>query len=174
MLIEAFQQVYFLSLTEELIFILTILFPGSPLSLNAGTCEQLCCKVLQPACVDWGSHADTTKPATNNRQMTFGFRRSGCRKLDFNLWHFDSFEQETKGQMISHMLDHKQENPIKSDRGYAWQTHPLCAVLLCRACFLSLSMSAQFWLISKSCLGCALTQRKFVIFLCAFISCNDN
>lgn len=30
--------------------------------------------------------------------------------------------ERQKGQMISHMLDPKQENPIKSDGGFAWQT----------------------------------------------------
>lgn len=35
---EAFQQVYFLSLTEELIFILIMLFPGSLLSLKPSAC----------------------------------------------------------------------------------------------------------------------------------------
>lgn len=95
-------------------------------------------------------------------------------KVGLSIVTFDSFERETKGPMISPMLDHKQDNPIKSDRGYAWQTYSSRGKMMIRFQFEAMPCCALFCFVTfvfphypcppncwpKSCLGCALTQWK--------------
>lgn len=153
-----------LSLTEECI-----------MPFNTGTCNQPCCEVLQPACVDCRNHADAAKPVTDCR-----FASSGWIKLNFNLLHFDSFKSKGADD-FPHAEAHTHTSnkmPFSQNPDYAWQTSSRTKAMIrfkleaipCRALFGFVGfVLARYpcppsfgWYLNLV-WDVALTQRKFVL-----------
>lgn len=109
---------------NRLIFIYIIIpLPGFLLSPVAGTCEQLCSEGINFSLVVLTvgiMQTQQNQPQTADN-WPLSWCRSGCGKLDFHLWHFDSLERELKGQTT---LDRRHVGP--QERKSHWVRPWLC------------------------------------------------
>ncbi len=130
------------------------------------------------------------KTATDNRRLTFELVQEWMWKVGLSFvtfWQFGTGAEGTDETGLQTRWTTRKKIPLSQTMamhdklpaeqkwwsGFSLRQYPT-AVLVCRIVFSLLSTSAQFRFIFKSCLGCVWTLRKFVIFLCAYISCNDN